>query len=389
MPAPYGLTPTGFVAKTLTEIKTDLEAVYRATYGAGANLIPESNMGQEIAIISERLAELWDLLGAVVAAVSPDGATGVQLDNVCALTGTVRDPPVKSRVYATLNGTAATLVEAGRLFSTTAHVQFETLADVTLTGSPVTGVECRAVEAGPLPAYSGTLTVIDTPVDGLTSVTNPADHFVLGAELEKDPPLKIRREQELRAQGNAAVEAIRQKVLAVDNVLQVYVFENDTDDTDGDGLPPHSIEVVVNGGDADEIRAAIYAAKGGGIYTHGTTSGTLVDSQGFTKTVRFTRPTTVPIYVVLHDVTYDADEYPIDGDDQIKAAIVAYGLERYQIGTDVHGSPLSAQAFSIPGVTDVGSFGVGTAPAPVAASVVITARQLAVLDTSRVSINPP
>jgi uncharacterized phage protein gp47/JayE len=109
----YGLTPEGFNAKTLTEIKASLEDDFRATFGAQINLLPRSNMGQFIGIMAEPLAELWELLELLYVELSPDGATGANLDNVAALTGTVRAAATQTRVLATLTGTEGTVISSG------------------------------------------------------------------------------------------------------------------------------------------------------------------------------------------------------------------------------------------------------------------------------------
>src|SRR5262249_36114068 len=86
-------------------------------------------------------------------------------------------------------------------------------------------VACEAVDTGPLPAPAGTLTVIDTPVAGLSSVTNAAD-AILGRNQETDSELRIRREEELRAAGKGTVDAIRALLLEVLNVVQAKVLQN-------------------------------------------------------------------------------------------------------------------------------------------------------------------
>lgn len=387
MPAPYGVTPTGFVTKTLTEIKAAFEAAYRATFGAGINIAVQSVFGQLIGIKSEPLAEVWEQMAAVYAASFPDSASGVQLDNVCALTGTTREEPSLTHVLATVTGTPGTPLTAGRIASIAGTgVKFELLADVTIGGGgSTTGVEFAAVDSGPVPCYAGTLTVIDTPVSGWTGITNPADHFVLGADLESDSALRIRREVELRAQGNAAVEPIRAKVLDVTGVVDCYVFVNDTDLTDGDGVPPHSFEVVVNGGADADIRAAIFATKAAGIRSHGTTSGTVVDSQGISHTIKFSRPTVLTMYVKitkLADGTYA-------GDAALKQALVDFAIANYTVGADGIASRLAAVALGLQGVYDVPTVLISYAPTVVpvsSATIATTLREILSLDTTRITV---
>lgn len=387
----YGLTPEGFNAKTLAEIKAALEDDFRATFGAQINLLPRSNMGQFIGIMSEPLAELWELLELLYSELSADGATGANLDNVAALTGTVRAAPTQTRVLATLVGTGLTTIPAGSIAQvSTTGTRFSLVETVQIPESgTLVGAEFVAVEYGPKVCPAATLTVIGTPVAGWDSVTNPADAFFLGSDLETDAALRLRRELELRAKGNAALEPVRQRVLDSDPgaIAQAVVFQNDTDSTDGDGLPPHSIEVLVQGGDSNKIAQAILDSKAAGIQTYGTTSGSAVDSEGVTQTVYFSRPTVLNVYVTI-DVKKIADDFPADGADQIEAALVNYGDTRLVFGSDVIPSALSAQAFKVSGVDEVTSVKIGTSPSPVSTSrLAVGARQLADLDTSRITVN--
>jgi len=75
------------------------------------------------------------------------------------------------------------------------------------------------------------------------------------------------------------------------------VYENDTDATDADGIPEHSISAVVQGGDVTEIATAIAVKKTPGTGTYGTTTEIVVDSNGVPNTINFFEPTEVPIDV--------------------------------------------------------------------------------------------
>jgi hypothetical protein len=106
-------------------------------------------------------------------------------------------------------------------------------------GTAYAQVAAESVDTGPKVAASGTLTVIETPVARWESAINLLD-AVNGRDVESDSALRLRREAEIHAQGNAVAEAIRADVLRVTDVTSVTVFANDTDVTDADGVPPHS-----------------------------------------------------------------------------------------------------------------------------------------------------
>lgn len=74
------------------------------------------------------------------------------------------------------------------------------------------------------------------------------------------------------------------------------LYENDIGSEDGNGLPPHSVAVIVDGGDVMDIAQAIRGNKGQGTATHGTTSVTVPDKYGNPHVIKFSRSSDVPVY---------------------------------------------------------------------------------------------
>lgn len=437
-----GVTPTGFEAKTVAEIQDDLRASTRTVFGLAANVDPRSRLGQLIAIFAAALSEAWELAEAVASALDPLGASGVLLDNLCALTGTFRAAAAKSSVTLTAIGTAGTLLTTGRRASVAGtSTVFETTAPGTLsaatawaaltayaagvtrsasgslwrstnagtsastapngagplfvdgtvtwrrlgTGSAFVDVPALATVTGPLQGFTGSVTVIDTPVAGWTSVTNATD-AIPGRDLETDAELRVRRTQEIAGIGSSPLGALRAEVAAVAGVSAVEVFENTTDATVGT-IGPHGVEVLVEGGDDNELAQAILDAKAGGIATFGTTLVSRNLSNGDPVAIRFTRPALVQIWVTATVIKNPA-LYPSNGDELIKAAIVAWG-DALQLGRDVVASAIAAQIFAaVPGVLDVPSVLIGTSNPPTSpATITLTIRQRADYDTGRIAVS--
>ena len=105
-------------------------------------------------------------------------------------------------------------------------VAVNTNPTVIVAGAPAQGIgSATCTINGPIPAPAGTLTVIDTPVAGWSSVTNPLD-AIPGRNLETDTEAMTRRELLLSSQGNGPLQSIVQKVLLLPNVEQAIGFEN-------------------------------------------------------------------------------------------------------------------------------------------------------------------
>jgi uncharacterized phage protein gp47/JayE len=386
----YGLLSTGFNPKTLAIVKSELEDDFRGVFGASIDLNASGPFGQIIGVVAERLAEVWDAAQEVYAGFDPDQATGSALDALCALTGTLRNAATHSTVTVTCSGTAGTTIPAGTQFSVvTTGVKFETLAAGTMPGTfGYVDIDCQSVDTGPLVALAGTLTTIETPVDGLTSVTNALDAD-MGSDEETDAALRLRREEEIRTTETGSLEAIREAVLAVTGVDQCVVFENVTMVTDSDSIPPKAVNVVVDAGTATNaaIAAAIFGSVAAGIETYGTShSITVTDTQGTTHAIEFDDATLVPCYVTA-TITYDADHWPTDGTTQAQTAILLYESDNLVMGKDLIARAVGAYVFrDVEGVVDC-AVTVGIAPSPSGSSVTVTLRQLATLDSSRIVIN--
>lgn len=220
-----------------------------------------------------------------------------------------------------------------------------------------------ATVTGPVVANAETLTVIDNPIAGLTSTINPEDATV-GRNVESDSEFRIRRETRLQISLAGPLEAIRNRVLELNDIEgsvqleDVSAFENITLIVDSRGIPGKAFEIYVfqAGGVTtrdQEIIDAIGQAKSAGIEAHGDISGTYTDSQGHDHTIKFSRPTEVDIYLEL-DLTVTSD-YPTDGDAQIEALMVAWG-DSLGAGQDVivfGSNSLVNQLNDIPGIEDV------------------------------------
>lgn len=303
------LTSTGLVTETQEEIGDEIRAELRANVSATMNLEADSFDGEQVEIFAAKIAEVQEAVLALYNELDPVSATGTVLEHHCAGTGTSRRAATRSTVPATVNINPGTYT----IGTLVAHVQndptarFRNQVAVTNSGGSAADVEVvfEGEDAGPVRANAGTLTVIATPVSGWNSITN-AEDADLGLVAESDPELRERRVAELPGLGSTTAAAVAAAVLQAhsdDGVTSALGFENVTDAT-VDGVPPHSIEILVDGGPgsidnaiATTIQGSLTSGKAGGIRAYGTTTETVTDSQGFTHTVGFSRPAEVDIYV--------------------------------------------------------------------------------------------
>jgi uncharacterized phage protein gp47/JayE len=401
-----GLTPTGLVIKSAETLKAEIEAQQRADIATDLDTSAEAVVGQLNGVMVPRIAELWELSLVLYNVRRPGDASADTLDGVCRITGTTRAEPRKGRVRLTLTVAANRTIAAGAVAQVAGQPdnRWVTLEDaVNDTAAPLDiTVRAEAQSAGRHVANATTISVIATPVAGWTAVTNATDAAV-GAELEKDPPLRIRREQELSGAATSPVDALRAAILRLkdadgnDLVASCTVDENESAFTDTIGRPPHAVEAVVewipglSGADLDDARqllaALIWKSKGGGIRTWGDPvaghSASVLDSNGQTRVVRWTEPTLIDIYV---RATLKRDATSYGGDASVQQAAVDYGATR-RLGNAVVHSKLEGKLVAVAGVEDLVELLIGTSPTTLrAANLTIGPRERASIDTSRVTV---
>lgn len=391
----FGLSASGLKIKRLEDILSEIRQDFIDEFGDNIDLSDETPEGQMIAIFADREAQIWELVQKVYDSQYPATSEGRQLDNVVSITGTARQGAKFSIVEkGVAYGEEGTVIPSGTIISVqgNANARFLTQSPATINVEESPGVfksdfiKLVAEEVGPIQANAGTLTVIETPVSGLNSFTNTEDATV-GEEIEKDAELKQRRSQELQISGSATIDAIKSELSARPLVEAVIVFQNNKFIEDSEGREPKSVDVVVLGDNEQDLADAIFKVVGGGISTVGEISRTVIDSQGFSHTVKFSRPTSVPIYIEL-DLTVDAS-YPSDGDTQVQNAILEYG-DTQGVGQDVvvYGYKSLISVFNdIPGIVDI-ELRIGKTAGPTNDdNVDVLARELAEFDSSRITIN--
>lgn len=202
---------------------------------------------------------------------------------------------------------------------------------LTKLGSPVR-FKCETL--GAIDSPIGTITQVIDTITGFENASNDVPVSV-GNDADTDETLRQRWSASLFQRGSANIQAVRARVLECIGVNKAVVIENVGDVTDKDGLLPHSIEVIVSGGNNEDIANAIYLTKSGGIQTNGTQTVEIRDAlTAKTYPIHFNRPTTKRVYVKVDVYDYDEEVWSGASVKQIKQAIIDYG-SKLSFGDDV------------------------------------------------------
>lgn len=286
---------SGITAPDYSTILEWLQGQYRGIFGADVYLGNDSQDGQFLGIVA---AAINDSNMAVIEAwnsAGPATAQGEALSSRVKINGISRAVATNSQVTLTLIGQAGTVITDG-VVSDANKNRWLLPSPVVIPPAGSISVTATAQEVGAIAAPAGTVTTISTPTRGWQSVTNPAAAST-GAPVETDEQLRARQAQSVALPSLTVLGGILGAVQAVSGVTRAAIYENDTDSTDSNGLPPHSIAVVAKGGDAPQIAAAIMNKKTPGTYTHGTTMVVVPDTIGIPHTIRYFQPTDAPMAV--------------------------------------------------------------------------------------------
>ncbi|ELJ8292949.1 baseplate J/gp47 family protein [Enterobacter roggenkampii] len=324
------VTAEGISAPDYQTILDTLTSYFQQIYGSDAYLEPDSKDGQMVALVALAVHDANNTAIAVYNCFSPATGYGAALTSNVKINGIARRGATNSTVDLILTGTAGTSITNGTVKDTN-NVIWRLPALVTIGVGGTVTVTATCSNSGAVAALAGTITTINTPTRGWASVTNPAAATV-GAPAETDAELRIRQGQSVALPSLTPFEGVDGAIANVAGVTRHKLYENDTGATDSNGLPPHSISAIVDGGDVTEIAQTIRGNKGQGTATYGTTSVTAPDTYGNPHVISFSRSTDVPIYghITLKAFTGYTSQIGV----QIQQAVADY-INGLTIGDDV------------------------------------------------------
>lgn len=251
-------------------------------------------------------------------------------------------------------------------------------------------------EYGDVVIASGAITKIVKSVVGLQEVENVGNH-IAGRQTETDTEARQSYIDKIYNRSSSMLESVKSAILEnVQGVQTVAVYENDTNEYDAMGRPPHSIEVVVDGGDTTEIARQILNTKAGGISTCCTKENgvtvTLKGVYGEDIDIRFNRPSKVYIWFQVGVTLNTNTNPPTNYSDLIKEVLLEC-MEEVEAGSDVVPQRFTEKLYKT--VSGIDYFDIRLYSTKDAAespkdyqerSVSITARERAVTSESRIGV---
>lgn len=311
---------TGIHAPTFEEILDELKTSYRAIYGSDVYLENDSQDGQLLAVFAQAISDCNSAAVAVYNSFSPSTAQGAGLSSVVRINGIRRNVATNSTVDVRIVGQVGTQINNG-VVQDLAGNKWDLPALVTVPISGEVVVTATAQEEGNIAAPANTVTKIVTPTLGWQTVNNTLA-ATPGAPIESDAALRSRQAKSTALPSITPMDAIISSISNLEGVVEVRGVENNTSEVDDDGIPAHSIAMIVRGGDAVEIATLIADKKAPGTGTYGTTTETIINVSGIPNDINFFRPTVVPIEVRIE--IRPSPGFVISTADAIATAVAGY-----------------------------------------------------------------
>lgn len=327
------LTPQGYKLKTQNEWFGDERDLY-LNIDPNWNLDPSTPDGLKIAHDAEVFSALDEALQQAYNSKDPNKARGIDLDAISAITFTSRSDGTPSTVDLTFNGNpGATVPEGAIAESVTTGSRWTVNQSYTLDGSGGAVVPATCTVIGQTQAEPETITRIITTMPGVTEVTND-DLATPGTTTETDSSLRLKRRAAVGRAGKNQIGSALGEIYAVSGVRRARIYENVTDSAAVDpvynpnGLPPHSMGIIVDGGDEYDVAEAVYIKKNPGCFLADTGDPVVVlvsdpDYPTNTQPIRFNRPIYVDMVIAI-EISDDNNSLPEDIQDLIREAFLEF-----------------------------------------------------------------
>lgn len=313
------LTEQGLIIERLDANLAQLDAGFRAIYGADINTDPDSPDGQLIGFIAQIKTDLEELAESIYKAIDPEAASGVWLEQRVAYAGLTRRQARYSYLRNTiLTGTPNTLIPAGAVLTDPHHNRWQLVTDTTLNAEGSAKTDFRSETPGAFPLPAETRLAIETLFLGWRSAQN-SQAAEVGEEEETDAELRRRFFISRAKAAQNSVDGMIVKLLQLADVRQAVCLENDSDTPNADDVPAHSLNIIVEGGSDADIAQVIFDNKTAGTGLRGQVQCQIRDNKDMARTIRFDRPAKVGCAAYL-EVRRNANFTAVNID-AIKAAI--------------------------------------------------------------------
>lgn len=288
-PVAATVSATGISAPNFANVYAYLVSQFQSIYGADSYLGNDSADGQWIGIIANAINDCNNAAIAVYNSFSPTTAQGNGLSSNVKINGLTRIAGSFSTAILTVVGVAGTVITNGQAQDTNGNI-WALPSPTTIPNAGTINVTATCTTLGAITAGSNAINSIATPILGWQTVNNSSS-AVPGNPVETDAQLRARQAVSVALPSNTIFVGILAALEQVAGVTRVAGYENNTNSTNGNGIPANTLCFVVENGAQNAIANAIASKMPPGTPTYGNVSTTIADTAGTTRTINYQTPT--------------------------------------------------------------------------------------------------
>lgn len=343
--------PLGYVVPSQPNTLSQMSANINIIFGGGLNPALDTPQGQLSTSLTAEVSNVWDQFGLLTNQMDPAFNTGRYQDGIARIYFLSRKGAQPTVVAALCTGLVGVPIPAGSLALALDGNFYTSTDDAEIGGDGTVTIQFACNAVGPIDCPEGSLNVIARAIPGWDSITNPADG-VLGRNTESRREFEERRAESVAENSIGSPQAVKGAVLAIDGVLDAYVYNNNTNGSVVIGdytLIANSIYVAAVGGSDQNVARAIFTKAGPGPSYNGNTSVAVADmtydSPRPTYIVKFERPRALTCLFAIQ--MQNGPDVPADAGAQVQQAVIAAfagadGGSRARIGGIIYASRFNA-----------------------------------------------
>lgn len=354
------ITENGLLVPDIADVLAGRLTDMTTALGGGASQSLSSPQGQIAQSDTEIIAQEYDKLLCLFNQMNPDFATGRFQDGIGRIYFMDRISAQGTVVTATCIGKVDTIIPAGSTAVDTSGYIYQSTNSATIPASGSVDVQFVNNTTGPIPCAVGSLNQIYRAVPGWDDVSN-AVSGVVGVDVESRIAFETRRKQSVARSGRNMDGATLAGLLAVNGVLDAYVWSNRTSSTVNQGVTnfpvvAHSIYIGVYGGSDEDVANSIFETKNPGANLNGNTTFIVEDRENYSApypqyTMQWQRVTPVRIRFKVEIETNQG--LPSDITVQVKNMVQSVfngeynGIGKARIGSRINSGVYYAPIISI------------------------------------------
>ncbi len=329
------LDASGLQVNSRAELVEYFTGKYQDIYGTDINLDSNTPDGQMMNIFIQAILDTQDLAVQVYNSFDPDNAIGVVLDQRVTINGIQRQEATYTETDITLvlsqsvnlygldgDDPSSERDDGNEVYTVSDNAGNRwQLQETQLGVGPGTEIfSFIAALPGAQLTVPNTITVQVTIVLGVTTVNNPGTYTTLGEDEESDGALRLRRQKSVSLASQGYLRGLVAALENITGITSAFVYENTTDAEDDDGVPGHSIWVIVAGNADDvDIAQAIYTKRNAGCGMKGDTTYSIDQVDGTIFVVSWDE-------VIVRNVFIRFTVAPIDGVTPVAVQLIRDGI---------------------------------------------------------------